>query len=875
MFLELCSKNFRCLLGSFYRHPNSSISLFTTNLESIFQSQTFKKFQSCCIWAGDYNLDILKYDTNKEITRFIDLIISFNFIPLSVIPIRVTNTAASIIDHIYYRPNSKIKDCCTDLAINGCLTVDISDHLANFLILPLICNKSVNIDRPSTRLFSAHNKDKYLNYLLEIDWASIIYNQSDVNIAYSNFSAALSTKYEASFPLVKISRKRAKDKKWVTPEIIKASSHKNSLYKKWLKSKLPSDKEKYKTCLKLFNQSTSRAQILYYNRIFNSNVLSTKKLWKEINNLVNLSLHNKSNNTCTVISKLNINGMLVTDNDKIASELNSYFCNVGAELASKLSSISPSSDFKTFLPPPIQNSFACLPISMNEISNVIYKLKSKNSAGADEFNARLVYSIEPAIVAPLCFIYNLSLTTGVFPDDLKKCKTIPIFKKGDRSTMSNYRPISLLSIFAKILETLVANRLTMFVTKYNILYDYQFGFRQHYSTKLALINSTDDILKPLNEKKIVAGIFFDLAKAFDSIDHSILLFKLQNYGVRGSMLNWFCSYLNSRSQYVKVNNSASNYNNISYGVPQGSVMGPLLFLIYINDLGLFDKSTVNPKLFADDTNIFVSGNSVNDLNNKCQLVVNRITAWTSANMLTLNIEKTYYMIFQPSLSYDPLLKLNLLINNTQINKVTSSKFLGVTIDDRLDWKAHLSDLCLRLRKYVGIFYKLSLKLPPKILKTLYFSLVYPHILYGIEVYANTFACNLHDLMIMNNRILRITQHGSWRCNVLHLYINYNTLPVDKLFQMQILLHAHAIFYESPRLPKIFLNDRLTNSDIHSHYTRSSSDFHRLQVSTTHGSRISSQLISKLWNLLPHLIRSTRDITAFKKSVKLFLLYNSL
>src|SRR6267154_2772610 len=585
----------------------------------------------------------------KCLDLWIYLLVSI-FFPLSTIPTRITDTSATIIDHVYFRSNLSIKDCCIDDALNGCLSVDISDHLANFVVLPFLKSKIINKDRPVTRIFSNSSKAKFNNLLLNTDWSTRVYSHTDVNIAYTNFLSILTIYYEECFPLTKISRKRIKDKRWITPELIKSSNHKNALYKKWIMSKTSTDKDKYKAYLKIFNKSISAAQKIYYHQAFDSNLNSIKTLWKEINNLVCFN----SQKNCTSklsIPKLNVNGSLISDSNLIANELNNYFCNVGADLAAKLPPISAVPEFKSFLPPSVRNSLVCLPITQDEIHNLIIKFNSKNSSGPDIFNARFICDTEPFILAPLCFIFNLSLSTGVFPDELKKSKTIPIYKKGDHTLMSNYRAISLLSIFSKILESLVSARLSSFLTKYNILYEYQFGFRSNYSTKLALVNSVDDILKALNEKQLVAGIFFDLAKAFDSIDHSILIDKLQCYGIRGQMHNWFCSYLENRSQYTCINGCSSSYNNISFGVPQGSVLGPLLFLIYINDLGLFDKNNVKPKLFADDTNTFISANNVNELNKNCQIVIDKISVWLSANRLSLNTDKTFYMVFQPGLTY--------------------------------------------------------------------------------------------------------------------------------------------------------------------------------------------------------------------------------
>ena len=201
LFLEITKPNFKCLLGSFYRHLSFIISQFTSNLELVFQSLLFRKFQSCCILSGDFNADLLKYDSNNEISRFFDLLISFNFIPLSTLPTHITNSSATIIDHVYYRPNSLTKDCNIDVALSGCLTADISDHLANFLVLPLIVSKRPSSERPLIRIFSNSNKIKFINSLNNTDWGARVYNHNDVNLAYEIFLTAIKSNYEECFSL--------------------------------------------------------------------------------------------------------------------------------------------------------------------------------------------------------------------------------------------------------------------------------------------------------------------------------------------------------------------------------------------------------------------------------------------------------------------------------------------------------------------------------------------------------------------------------------------------------------------------------------------------------------------------------------------------
>src|SRR6267154_3942452 len=252
----------------------------------------------------------------KCLDLWIYLLVSI-FFPLSTIPTRITDTSATIIDHVYFRSNLSIKDCCIDDSLNGCLSVDISDHLANFVVLPFLKSKIINKDRPVTRIFSNSSKAKFNNLLLNTDWSTRVYSHSDVNVAYTNFLSILKIYYEECFPLTKISRKRIKDKRWITPELFKSSNHKNALYKKWIISKSPLIKKKYKDYLKIFNKSISAAQSIYYRQTFDSNLNSIKSLWKEINKLVCFNSQKNSASSLSTISKINVNGSLINDSNLI------------------------------------------------------------------------------------------------------------------------------------------------------------------------------------------------------------------------------------------------------------------------------------------------------------------------------------------------------------------------------------------------------------------------------------------------------------------------------------------------------------------------------------------------------------------------------
>ena len=331
-----------------------------------------------------------------------------------------------------------------------------------------------------------------------------------------------------------------------------------------------------------------------------------------------------------------------------------------------------SKSFESFLQGSVVESLFFSPITISDIINIVSKFDVNKSAGYDDINIRIVKSAIFAIVNPLCNIFNFSLEKGIFPSALKIAKVIPVYKTGNKTLVNNYRPVSILSIFSKLFEKLVYDKLICFIDKHNILYNKQFGFRKGYSTTHALIDFTDKLAKAFEKKESVLGLFLDLSKAFDCIDHSILLCKLNFYGIRGSALKWFHSYLSNRKQYVCIDNFNSQYRNISVGVPQGSNLRPLLFLIYINDLQ-YVSNILSVLLFADDTSLFVSGKDPAMLNYLVNSEMEKIHCWFLANKLQINYNKTCYIVFKSrNVNIDETV-ININVNNIALKRAKSKK----------------------------------------------------------------------------------------------------------------------------------------------------------------------------------------------------------
>jgi len=574
----------------------------------------------------------------------------------------------------------------------------------------------------------------------------------------------------------------------------------------------------------------------------------------------------KQRNNTKKINKLVVGGKdLLTDCD-IATGMNDYFCNVGVNLVQLLPQVQES--YTDFMKGGVKDSLFCEPVTEHELNNLIISLNGKKSCGPDNISPQLVKENCAVLVAPLVYLYNLSFENGVVPDDLKIARVIPLFKKGDDTSPSNYRPISLLSIFNKLLEKLVYKRVLGFLMKNNVLYNYQFGFRKNYSTSLALMDVINNCYSNLALNNKAAGIFFDLQKAFDSVNHRILLDKLYHYGIRGVMYLWFENYLTNRKQYTFVNNVCSELGNVAHGVPQGSVLGPLLFILYVNDL-----ANVVPdnqlKMFADDINLFIFDSNMNKLEVKANNYLKMMNIWFPANKLSLNINKTCYSVFSRNKLSATDTELNLYIGNQKIAKTMNCKYLGIFIDENLNWKIHIDYIYKKLIKFTGIFYKIRDVVPAVCLKKLYFAFIYPHILYGIEVYGTASLAALDKLYKLNNKILRILLKRKMDSPVKDLYVCYNTLPVYSLYKMQILIFVHKCLHHKCNLPVIFHNCFSENASIHGHDTRKKTDLHLYSVNS------SSKLCSvsygvKLWNPLPHELKQYCSISVFKRRIYEYL-----
>ena len=368
------------------------------------------------------------------------------------------------------------------------------------------------------------------------------------------------------------------------------------------------------------------------------------------------------------------------------------------------------------------------PVSPDEVIQIIKELKISHSCGLDDIDPCIAGEFIPLISSPLSSLINCSLSTGKVPDELNLAKVIPLHKSGDLNKICNYRPISILPYFSKIFEKAIYRRVESFLSRHSLLViNKQFGFRKNHSTYMPLLLLYSKIADALERGEFTIGVLLDLSKAFDTVNHQILLSKLYYYILRGCDLNWFASYLASRKQLTEFNGSRSMFNDVTCGVPQGSILGPLLFVIYINELHN-SSSMLTFLLFADDTNVFVSGKNLNELIININGELTNVDIWFRANKLSLNIETTNFMLFC-SKNKNKSFSIQPSINGLQIKHVTSTKFLGIIIHDKLNWSLHINYVASKISKNIGVISKISSFVDRKILIMLYYSLIYAYLTY--------------------------------------------------------------------------------------------------------------------------------------------------
>ena len=608
---------------------------------------------------------------------------------------------------------------------------------------------------------------------------------------------------------------------------------------------------------------------MYFNNKLANSTNKPKTTWNIIKTITN----NKKNPND--ILKIEINGKIATHHQTIAEEFNNYYVSAvdsiinNNNLVKNITGDLNKNDPLNYLHSAFPQSFINIKLkntTTGEIEKIIKELKNKNSCGYDEITAKILKQSSPFIVSPLTHICNSMLSTGIFPGRLKYSIIKPIYKKGDKTLITNYRPISLLPVFSKILEKIVYKRLYYHLTLNSILVKEQFGFRYNSTTETAIFTLINNILLSLNNRILVGGLFCDLQKAFDCVNHNILLAKMEFYGITGVANRLMESYLRNRYQRVTINggnNSNDIYSKwkvVQHGVPQGSVLGPLLFLMYINDLPKSVSDMTSPILFADDTSFIIADHDETEFKLKTIKITNAINKWFCSNLLMLNCDKTYFLPF--STKTDTEINIQVSFGNKKITTVQSLKFLGLNIDTTLTWKYHIGELSSRLNKACYAIRSIKPYMSLTVLRSTYFAYVHSIISYGIIFWGNSSCSDV--IFKIQKRIIRVIMNSKRNTSCRQLFKELNILPIQSQYIYSILLFV------------IKNKDQfLSNMQVHKINTRQTFNLYVPTANLTMYQRGVYYSGVRIYNHLPTAIKDlSNDTKKFKLALKKYLSHNS-
>ena len=790
--------------------------------------------------AGDLNINISDIYSNASI-NLVSCLESAHFIPVITRPTRFppvnSNVIPTTLDHIWI---NKLVACKS-----GIICMDMTDHAPNFIYFNLPCksNNELTKIKIQFRPFSNESLNSLTDKLFDFDWNSLF--SADIHENWSSFKDKLNYLYCQSFSIKTkfVSIKRL-NKPWLSPYILRLVKQKSryfKLYRMGIISKNVNNNFKNK-----INSIVASAKSNYYKSCFNDCKNDIKKCWNTINYLI------QKKGSKQPITKLIFLNKIVTEATEISNVFNDYFVNVALELNEKLpaSTESPTA----YLDPPRLNTFSFRPVSPLECELIIKKLKLTKT-DVNSLPVKLLIKLCSYVSRPLALLINSSFDTGIFPESLKIARITPIFKKGERHDPSNYRPVASLPILSKIIERCAVNQLISFCDLHSIFYKHQYGFQKGKSTSDALIELTENLYSNLNAKKTTLCILIDLQKAFDTVHHDTLLTKMDVLGVRGLSLDWFRNYLLNRKQYVSIGSAVSNVKTTVIGLPQGSIISPILFLLYINDIP--KSSSMKTLLFADDSTFTISDKIPLSILNSLDDQLNRIKTWCISNKLTINAGKTELIKF--SNSKNEMLNFEITFSGTRVNLVEDCKFLGVTLDSDLTFSKHIKSITAKLSRSCGVLYKLKNLLPQQARMNYYYGLMYPYLTYNIIVWGSTNPSHLNPLIILQKRIVRILAGSEYLAHSTPLFLKLSILKLLDLHKYFVCMYM----FDERNREDFSINHNLNTRNRNNLQPK----FHRLSK-TQHAL---SYVGPKIWNDLPCNIKSVRSLPIFKRKLRNYLL----
>ena len=868
--IEVITNNMTEAYSSIYRSPNSDkaeYDEFIIHLDHLLSnlSKKYKKAYVCL----DSNINIMNLNINSPVFDYYMTIHGNGFYQCINNATRIQNKSISLIDHII--TNSTIKQ-----VNSGVIITDISDHFITFMSLPQeknnVAHKTIN-----TRNFSHYNFQQFKQLLLSSNWEDV-YKADNINSSYENFWNQFKILYEKCFPLEnkRFNKNIHKIQTFMTKGILKSRATKLKLHKIAIVNPSIENGNNYRIYRNLFNKILRASKKLHYVKGLHKAQKNPKETWSLLKDALNMKQENPK------IKQLNVNNKIINDSTEIANAFNNFFTKIGNEIARSIPTTNQR--MEDYLPEINPSKFVMYNISIELLIKLTKSLPSKTSKDINDISMYFIKNIITEIAIPLTYIFNLSLNTGVVPNMLKKSRVVPIHKAGDMEICDNYRPIALLNSISKILEKIVSIWLISHLEQNNIINNNQFGFQRGKNTEQNLIKILNFIVNALNKNEYCIGIFLDLKKAFDVCDHDIFLRKLEHYGITGTSLEWFRSYLKDRKQIVDINGTYSEEKDITMSVMQGSILGPTLFLIYINDLP--DASNLSTFLFADDTQGLMADRNLDRLVDGVNYELRKWAMWFKANKMAVNTKKTKFIIFhnkgmkisftkdiifdnnEPNSPYNPSLISK--IDRIHLDHINENercyKILGIHLDEHLSFKYHINKLAASLTKILFFINKAKYVLPQKSLITIYHALFHTHLMYCPLIVGSASMTSLKKTITLQKKAMRMITNSNYNEHTYPIFKKLKILPYLSLFRLANLKFMHSIYYNYA--PRTFKDTWKINEERNVPYNlRTAKSFIIKKANFKNLDRSPLFTLPKTWNEAGNLTKIQRRSEFIKEALK--------
>lgn len=733
---------------SVYCPPKTNINTIISYINTIKINQVADRL----ILLGDFNVDILK----PENVNFLDDLNVLGLPNLIANATRITEKSSTALDLIITNEN---------VAEAGIIETDITDHLTTYLT---ILTKKEALSSKMMPLHDIRSLNYLKNLLKCIDWSPVLNDNSDES--FKTFEKILHESRDICCPNEeKLNIKARPNEPWFSRGLRVSRKTKEKLFTKTRKKKGTPNYEKYITYRRIYNNLCKKAKIEYYFREFNIHKHNGRKIWDIAREVVGTSK--------TRDEVLNLEGC--SNDTETASKFNDFFANIAPSLASKIKKT--DKDFSEYLPLINNPQMKFKPVTEAQIVKTLSKMKNKVSFSHDFISNKLLRHVKEEIALPLSHLVTLSLKLSYVPISWKRAKVVPVFKSGSKLDPGNYRPISLLPTLSKVVEKVVHQQVVSYLNKNNILFKHQYGFRGGFSCEQLLLKLQDLLYKAKAKKEYSIMVFIDLKKAFDTTAHHILLSKIKHYGLP---VDWFKSYLGERGQYTNIRCAESKDKIIEIGVPQGSILGPLLFLLYLNDMPLSTK--LLSLLYADDTTYLMSNKCLSTLIEIVNLELKKVEAWFACNFLTLHPGKTRFILVGPGVHENVNIELcGQLVNRVgERQKEKSFKLVGVHLDENLSWKYHIQKIHSKVSSALSLIRRSKKHLPLAIKCMLYNSLIESHLGYCISIWGGP-SGNLKQLEIAQKKAMRLITNSKYNAHTDPLFGKLKILKLNDLYEVNL------------------------------------------------------------------------------------------